>query len=1018
MATIQELLGDAPIERTEGDSSFTKGLRSGVAGLRGQLTAAAGGAMEGLGAPNVARELYRTAEGFNIDAAEAAPPVQSYKDVHDLRSAFDYTTGLLGQSAPTVVPAVAGALIAKRPILGSTATLAVPEAGDVIQRQQADPATAALPVGERNLDALLGGGASAAVQSVVPGAAAGRIAGKTAKTAAASTGKQLIGRSAVAVPVEGLAEAGGEAIKEVASGQPLDSERIIEAGVGGAVAGGALGAAGGVGEALHGAAARADTTVRGMATDTAARAGAAVQAAGEGVSSLFKRATQRDDLAARAVKADDLVGVEPGVKPGDADAVAASDAKATEWAKGKVEGWINDAGLDQETRAKANDLMARIADPAARAEIATMDLARKASDRAADFYTKAQEAFGGAKEAVADHPAAAKVRNMLASMQSGEGFSVPAFKAAVREMGIEASGKLEDVVARVKAAFDKPETAKSEDYRGARAVVGRTIMQAIQKTNPELLDDAEAMDRVADGVRRYVAAAKDGKDPHKIAPVTAYLRMFLGADTIATLDRVYTALHKGTKEENAAFYRDLNAYDEAITGHTKMRDTVSNALVDKEVDADDAVEALRRYVRGDHVKQLDGDQRVVREKLMRRELEATFGKNTDKVLAAFEQEYEASKPTTSVDAEDTADLAETDLEPESPRVYRGKGKTAVPSLAEHRRVHGDTPSQVDRLMERARKENPDRNVSFITARDFERAYGEKMDAPDPDKYGAVVVEGSKQEGRITESDARKMLLDSKAHAGSKSRINTDQPGITLDAYKITQQSIKGLPYIEGESGLRRIARAFFDGLGSALIAFDAKPDALGDGLVIAVRNGAKITYGDVKSYKGKGEYSITAMNDVESEIKDLKRVMGKQTDPDKIKFLLGEIAKLEQREASTKDIAKPYDEVQEVDPTGNVHAADKAYGERMGSELDKAKNADQVGAPSLAAERKTLEAATGKRHLSDITVNVKLRDDKGNALVWKGDAKDHPGRMPADKAMAELHDRRETLKKLMSCLKG
>lgn len=905
-------------------SAFTKGLRSGMLGLRSQATTAAGGVVDALSSmyqsrdPNgpevpgkkIARELYESGRGLALDAAAAAPPVSSYKDVSDLRSGFDYVTGLVGQSLPTVVPAVAGALIAKRPIVGSTAALAVPEAGDVIQRQQdATQPVENMTVGDLARSAA-GGVGSAAIQSIVPAATAAKLAGRTAATAAKNTGKELIARSAASIPVEAGAEAGAEAFKQTVAGQPFDSEAIIEAGVGGAAAGGAMGAAGGVGEALHGAASRAGTTVRETLTDAGERAGDAVRAAAGGVRAAAEKvgdlgregveaAKERGGLFLRDANArfktvKDAEGnpevVDTSIDLTDADAVAKSDASTTEWARAKLEGWINDAGLDQETRAKAHEYLNRVADPAARAEVKAMDAAMAVKKRAGELYDTAKKAFDSKREQMNDRfpEEVGAVVDMMEAIKSGAEVSVPKFNAALRKIGVKASGKWEETEAAIRAKIDEYRNTKpSKDYGGARAMIGRYITEAVGKTHPEALEDPQAMDRISDSIRMYVEAAKDGKQPEKQAAVTAQLRAFLGDDTITTLDRVFNALHEGTKAERERFYDSLESYDKDFTAHNSMASIVQNSLKDTSVDVADAVEVLRKYVRGEHVKQLNGSERVMREKLLRTELEATFGKDTDKVLQAFEKEYEDSKPKAKLDKgadienealaaeEENADdeqsaegdfsLDKTDLEFEKPRYSK-----LIPSLAAHRRDHPTSTPQVTRLLAQAREQFPDRNVSFVPARDLMRELNlseERMNElteGSPDDYGSVVIEGMKQRDRITEEEGRNMLLDSKAYANSPSRINTNKHGVTLDAHKITRMMLHGaqresqragnttntrVERLPGESEIRHIARAFFEGLGSAMIHFNAEVKSLPADLVVYNREGREpVTFKQIKQF--------------------------------------------------------------------------------------------------------------------------------------------------------------------------
>jgi hypothetical protein len=1061
MATVLELLGDTPPapggpENT--DSAFVKGLRSGFTGLQSQLASAAGGAGEALGATDFARNRYAQAEDLSRQAAEQAPPVRSYKDVTDLKTGFDYVTGLVGQSIPTSAAAVGGALLTRGRPIGAAAPLTVAETGDVIQRQQADPVTAALPASERLPAAVAGGAVAAGLQTVAPTIVARQIAGRTARTAAGLTGPQIAARGAGTAGIEAGAEAGAEATKQgtLVATNPnaqFDPEAIKEAAVAGAAAGGAMAVPGGVAEAAHGSVARAGDTLGDLARRGVAkieeRGKAALETARTG---LFKRVS---DDPARAVADDALLDPLPeGADPNEH--VAQSDAKATEWATTKLKGWLEDADIAPEMKAKATDLLAKVSDPAARAEVAAMDLGRKATKQATDFYehmTKgdaAQNVLGKVNDAV---------QSVRAHVEEFSTKTVPQrakeTRAAVERL-LKDNDLTDEARTRLQAAYDNAGDAaqqawvatvkkasefkdtltssansladsiwkpvkKSEDFSGVRAVIARELIPAIQSKNKWLVEDATAMERVSDAVRMFVNKAMKGEKPHNDSKAMAYLQDLLGDDAVPVLDRVFNAIQPGT-DGREAWYDTLQAMDEKLASRNAMASVVSDALVDKSVDVNDAVEVLRRYARGEHIKGLEGSERVVREKLLRRELEAAFGKNTDKVLDAFNKEYEDSRAATKLDSQTSTQgedgdlesaqddaaksgvveqtLSETDLEYEPPRVYRGKDKAPVLTPEAHKRKFGDSPSQHDRLMERARKDNPTRSIAFLSASQFEKTYGEKLAIPegsDPNDYGVVVAEGQQQEARLTEDEAERLKLDS-GYSRSASRIATDNKDVVLDAYKITQQTIKRMPYIEGESADRRMARAFFEGLASAMIHFGVVPDVK-DATVVAVRNGKKITYGDIKHYRGSGEYSETARKDLDSEIADTQRLLAKATG-DKREALKEKLELLRKKQfgrdardgkaGPVSDLERLKNDLQvyEIDPEGNIHLA------AMEHEIK----------DTIDPETKKMEAAafTGKGKPMMDTGLARRPSGEGAATKRKGD---EPAKPAAEAEHAPARER-------------
>lgn len=1009
-------LNDSPPAPT-GEASLTKGLRSGFLGVGSQLNAFAGAGADALGLTDFAANRFAASRDLAARAAEAAPPVSSFHDVHDLRSGYDYVTGLLGQAAPSVGAAVGGALLTRRaPMLGATLATAPMEAGDITMRQQNDPASMAATPVERLRAAAGGGLLSAAGQAYLPSVVTGQVLGRTAAQAAKGGMASTAGRALTTMGVDAAAGAGGEAAKQAAlmqtnPQQEFDTNPMVEAAVGNLVPGAVMAGAGAAAERGHAAAHAAGTSVADLANTGVAKikdaASQARQKAGE-VSDysrgLFPRS---DERVARAVAEDGLI--DPLPQGADAAAhVKADDAKATEWVTSKLKGMLDDSSLSPEMKAKADDILSRVHDPAARAEAAAMDLARTGAKKAQEFHDyMAEKGVGKAVE-----EGAAKAKDMAtsaaeAAMNTEAGGKVTQFARDLWDASkpmrdgaaphIEAAKKFtDDHIAFAKEWWDahkdgtfsqfneaankflKRDVKKSEDTSGARQVIADAIRPALEKAQPHIAKDAHTTAKAAEGVRRFLMESMDGNKPEQDTRAVGHLRELLGDDAVTVLTSALDALQgSGVRRERA--FDTIQSLDENMNAHNAMRGVVQKYLKDQDIRPNDAVEALRRYVRGEHVKQVDGSERAVRERLARREIDAAFGKDADKVLAAFEKEFEAVKAKTEMQESKTGrdedgdhetgephegrepDLPETTIEREPPRVYRGKNKLAIPTLDEHRRLYGDSESAYERLMKRAQEDNPDRNVSFMSVKDFERDYGEKMDIPhhpdaNPERYGVVVAEGMKQEGRITEEQARAMRFD-EGVTRSKSRVKLES-GDVLDAYKITQHTLKGLPYIEGESGLRRLARAFYDGLGSALDYYGTTvKGALPDYLVLAVRNGAKITYGDVKMYKGKGEYSISAKLDAESEIKDLKRLIAKTNDESKREALLEELDAVQRRAAAQDRVPtesnlgrmKREKGVYEMDPEGNIHEAAMEH-ERAGTMERKTKIDERAPSTVKTAE--------------------------------------------------------------------
>ncbi len=888
------------------DSAFSKGLRSGMTGAHSQIQSLVGTGAEALGMTDFARSRYDKSNELQAQAQAEGPPVHSYKDVNDLSSGFDYVTGLLGQSLPQTALALGGGVggaalkggaLGLRAAMGSTAMLAPFEMGDITQRQQNDPVSAAAPVRDRMSNAVLGGLGSAAAQSLVPAAVTAQIAGKTAKlgrslgNVAARAGGEVIG--------EGATEAGGEAIKQGANmltnpGLSFDTDALAESAVGGAVAGGALAGVGGASELAHSRAMDAGTTISDAVRGGTAKAKESLSAGADSAKTGFKGLfAKSDDRTARAVAAGDtpdglIDPVPEGVDP--AEHVAQNDAKGTAWVKSKLEGWLADSSLSDEQKAKAADYLQRVSDPAARAEAATMVLARKGGEKATEF-----------RDMMAGTKIGSKVKEVATNAWNGVADTAKEYKDAVdfqKEFkAANPEANMMDFIAAYNEKFGDKDVKKSEDFSGARKVINDEITSLVQATRPELAKSAADMDKIANGVRAFFEQSREGLKPENNAKKVAMIHDLLGTDAAPALAKAYINLYGTEGSENVM--RSLDALTDSAASHSSMASLVKKHIErNADVTVNDAVEAMRRYVRGEHVpKDAKDSDRALVDFIAKDEIKKAFGKNTDKVIDAFEKEYEDSKSkqeleSTSTQGEDgdlesarddaaksgvvDHSLEETDLEYEKPRLYRGKGKAPVLSPEAHKRDFGDTPSQHDRLIERAKKENPDRSVGFMSAKDYEVTFGEPLNVSenvDPNDYGVIIAQGQKQEGRVTAEQAEEMKLDSRKYANSTSRISTDKDGVTLDAHKITTTTAYGskpgpngerkfpaqVKRMDNESEIRFIARSFFEGLASTLIHHDAKVNSLPDDLVILHRKDKpNITFGQIKKFKFRDPLSDTS----------------------------------------------------------------------------------------------------------------------------------------------------------------
>lgn len=997
MATVFDLLQGAPASTpVPAPSAFDQGLRSGLTSMHGQAAALMAGGAEALGANDFAAKGNVLSRNLQQQAAAEAPQGE-FKDIRSLREGIDWTAGKLGQFVPQGA-AMTGAMLLTRgrvnPMLAAAAPMVPMETASQLQEQQNDPVIAARPASERLPLALGTGAMSAAAQGVVPGMMGGKILAPVAGATRAGMGRVMATNMGEAVAGNAAAEATSDLLHQGAAmklnpERTLDLSRTGEAAATGAVLGAPFGLAGAAGEALHARSPSAKPDVPGSPE-------APAKGLAERFTGLFNREGSRDEATARAVAGDRPIEPMPkGAEP--ADFIAKNDATATEWAQGKLTGWLEDSGLAPETRAKYSELLSKVGDQAARAEVGSIALARQAKDRAKGLYERMAEKAG----------------DMKADWNAGRDF-------------IQNGGTFSEALASYKGS-----TKKSEDYSGAREIIKQELLPALQKHYPEALSDPATVDHLADAVRLYVKRLDEGKPADKEALST--LRQFFGEDAVPTIERVAAAV-SGDKGVSDNVYAALTKHAEHFAGEDALHKTVVANLVDKtgvsRGDVREAIRTLKQYTDGTMTHGKSPERAAYIEKMMRTELEKTFGKNTDRVLAEFQKDYEASKPKAELQGEkreagDDGDLEsakdsargettehsleKTDLEQEPPRFYGSKEKGLILSHEAHARDYGNQESQASKLLARAREQNPERNVSFMKAKDFAREKGidevtlHEMTGGKPDDYGVVVAEGQRQEGRITQAQAREMLLDSGAYARSKSRIDTDVQGITLDAYKITRDTMKRMPYIDGETNPRRTARAFMEGLASALIEFNAKVKGeIPDDTVIAKRNGEKMTYGDVKRMSVKDPTTgklmrmrdpLTDTRDLASDIVDAKRLLDKEPAGSKkaakLKDLIKELEAQEEGRAANEGKDRPtalqsaHDGmgVYEIAKDDQVHLA--AFEHEKKGTLTVRHRADEPAGPK-AGERKPNPAA--KEPAEHVAARKMTVQDAAKDIVQGGSA--------------------------------
>jgi hypothetical protein len=267
------------------------------------------------------------------------------------------------------------------------------------------------------------------------------------------------------------------------------------------------------------------------------------------------------------------------------------------------------------------------------------------------------------------------------------------------------------------------------------------------------------------------------------------------------------------------------------------------------------------------------------------------------------------------------------------------------------------------------------------------------------------------------------------------------PGVTLDAVKLTNLGKAHIQNIEGENAMRRTSRAFFEGLGGVLDHYGAKIGKLRDDLVVSKMNGKPVTYADIKKFSSMRDpnartdvrekanefdrYSDEDLKDMhESAVNEREQMEGRGNLPEaKEKYIERIEAELERRkEASSEEREGREEPTADTEKHAGVSDDNIHRAEAEGRVKPIPRRPDVVSRAEeqVARERAQLLDATKNEivGLDKIPVHAKLYDKEGRELIWNGSADKHPGKMSALDAAKSIFERRDILKKLMSCVGG
>jgi hypothetical protein len=892
LSTIFELLGDEPAADAapvETPGQFQRGLRAGFLGAGSQLQSVAGGAAEAAGYDEFAAARHAAARGLQSEAQAAGPRINQFQDVTNLRDAYDYVTGVAGGVVPSAVTGIGGALagLAVGGPVGAVAggaLAALPfEAGEIVQRQQNDPVSLRTAADDRFGQALGGGALSAGLQGLVPGGVAGKLAGKVA----APTVREALGDVGKAVLVEGGAEAGGEVVKQGATmlsspDRPFDPMAVAEAGVAGAIGGGAMAGPGLAADLGRAALQSPGNTLAGVkerglallapdgAPEAEKTASGAVPAADpvDFIKGLYDQGTQKARQFVQTV-ADGKEGWAEDIRDKTPEWIKENmprmDGERMETVKGWADDMLAKGGLDEARRAQLAEAMGDLSDRGNQAIVAGLKKGRDAT-----------QAFGE------------------------------------KAKGLYEAFKKRDVDVEAREVPDRPGLPApklSEDYEGVRQAIARELVPALKRVNPDLFDDPTALKSAAEGVRLAIDAySKGGKDA-LTSTQAARLRDTFGDEAVNVLDSAFRAMGSTKAAERENFYGALNELSAQKKDEDKTLGFMMRSLTPelqegtKTTDVREELKALREWARGVDKKSEAGKFDTER---MRFTLESRYGKNADKVLEMVEKDTKAKDSIladeAAFDQNNVMDEKEFIAANQGRTTYYGRedergGRTGM-SLRPDVDPAGDK-GQAAQALARAEKSNPDKTVRFLSSEelgmdhpivqqklkqlvnDFTTAGKDASEAQvlaeqAVKQYGIVVAEGSRdQPGRIDDTNVKRIQVGEKtSHRQQPSVFKVDN--LNFDAIALTKlmkEQFKDDWVAEDDKGAQhRTGRLFMAGV-AGLMDMKGKAPVLPDSLVID-HDGT--TYGDVKKL---GYAPPNAMADrLEAKLGELRKEFAAETD--------------------------------------------------------------------------------------------------------------------------------------------
>lgn len=693
------------------DSAFTKGLRSGMTSLGGQTHALLGQAGELVGADNFAAEQRAASQAAQEQAAqERAGMVESYKGVHDLRSAWDYGTGLVGSSVPAMVAGVAGAKLmpgkgALPAITGATLATAPSTIGAQFEAQQANPELAKAGVVDRTLTGLAAGGLQAAAMNIVPQIVGGKLFGKVAEgaeRAAMPFGKAVMNNVPEAVLGNAAAGVASPLIGQVAAShlnperdRSQDNTEMAE----GAVSGAAMGlpfAALGIAGDMRGAKAPKPSEPLVRSTETERAEGVPLPSAAKAPSTFTEKvADLGTPLRVEPVTNEEHAA--PAVQGDTPEIMAAKDT----------------AGAT-----------------------AAADKARRTMDK----LLADQQALGLHEELGTLDPTTSAGQARIGEL------NVQHFDAKQRAKAVDE--------ANTAAAKDAEDVGGSASFSKDTSGVDAQIHKVLDKTRDWEYQDDEQRAAAASVLRRVI---ENGENTGRVSALDRNaVSLLLGKNPVGSLSEMYDAIGSKDPAKADKFYSALAQMGETQKVNDALLSTVRNALPENMTgkvrmsQLKDFVAQMKDVTDESAFKDMTASEQSVKKQQVAARLTEIFGDNADKVNEAFAK-HAKDEAALSVPDRTAALGAETDLGDaphEAPPTYYGK-KGDNPFLLNneaHAREFPDTPDAArpqSQRLETALKNSEHGTVEWQSAREHAREVGMskeelmRLTGDKPDDFGVV-----------------------------------------------------------------------------------------------------------------------------------------------------------------------------------------------------------------------------------------------------------------------------------------